>query len=105
MSHRATVRYLQFWYLDTEEPRRRTHPARAGGGGARPARAPPGPAAAPQRAALQPRVEGEQKRIIRRETSRNVNVRLAVTRKRVNSAPRQEHMQLGGRPADGLFEV
>ena len=53
----------------------------------RPSAPPRGRAArarAPQRAALQPRVEGEQKRIIRRETSRNVNVRLAVIHKRVN---------------------
>ena len=39
--HRATVRYLLFWYLDTEEPRRRT--PRAGARAPPPAPPPPRP--------------------------------------------------------------
>ena len=98
--HRVTVRYLLFWYLNTglplAEPRRTRaagprppRAAAAGAGGPRRGRA---ARPAPQRAALQPRVGGEQKRVIRRETSRNVHVRLTVIRKRVNQLAIYQHL-------------
>ena len=69
--------------------RRGAAPAARRGGGRPARRARPG---APQRAALQPRVGGEQKRVIRRETSRDVNVRLAVIRKRVKQLAIYQHL-------------
>ena len=115
-----------FWYICTLESRAARAPrprAAAPAASARPARArpPPAPRAAaaapgaprpgPGRAPAAPQRcshASGNKRVARRETSRSINVRLAVIHKRVNQLICQhlnEHVQLGGRPADGLFGV